>query len=624
MIRQATRALLAAAAIAVLLATLGSGALAFFSGNGSGNAAATVTTLSAPTISTATAGAGTVSLSWSAVSSPGTSAVQYYVTRDGGEPAGSCSSEDNPAAATSCTDSNVPIGEHSYRVVAVYKSWSATSGVKTAKVLTGAATRFTITASTTTPAASGSVNLTITAKDAANNTVTTYTGSKSLTFSGASASPGGTKPTVVNSSGTAISFGSATVLTFTSGVASVSSSRNGLMKLYNAGVNEIEADEGSISTPVPLVVTVSPGSFSGFTLVAENAAPAIGTEDDLTITALDAYGNVATSYDGEKSVVFSVVGTGGTTSPGGNVATVADLNGNDVAFGTATPIDFDAGVATGINGKNGAMTIYKSGAFEVRGTLNSKTSTNFKVTIAPGPMIRFALTASSTSFAATSSTNLTLTAQDVYANTVTSYAGSKNITFSGASASPSGTSPTVVNAAGTAVNFGTATALTFTNGVAATASAKNGLARLPKAGAASVTATDGTTSTASPLAFTVAPGTASRVAFDGLGASKGTVSTVCRLTCTVSGLGNSGTITGGLAITDTLGNAVSAIGSTKTITVSVTSGGTITGSPLSIPSSGEAVTATDFTYKAPSSGSFTHTITAASSGYTSATATVTR
>jgi hypothetical protein len=623
MIRRASRGILAAAAIAVLLAVLGSGALAYFSGNGGGTAAATVTNLSAPTLGTPTVGGGTVALSWSAVSAPGSGAVQYYVTRDGGDPGVVCPSEDVPSAVTSCTDSDVPIGEHSYRVTAVYKSWTAASGLKSAKVLTGAATKFTIAASTTTPAVNASVNLTITAKDASNNTVTSYSGSKSLVFSGAAASPSGTKPTVANSSGTATNFGSATTITFSSGIAAVSSSKNGVLKLYKTGVTEIEADEGSISTPVPLVVTVSPGSLSKFTLGGETATPVVAAEDDLTITAQDTYGNSVTSYDGEKSVVFST-GSTSSTSPSGQAATVADLSGNDVAFGTATPIDFDAGVATGNNGKNGAMTIYKSGVLEVKATLSSLTSPAFKVTVAAGTASKFVLTASATSIAATASTNLTTTAQDVYANTATAYAGSKNITFSGASASPSGTSPTVVSSAGTVTNFGTPTALNFTNGVAAVSSSKNGLTRLPKAGAASVSATDGTISSATPLAFTTTPGAASRVAFDGVTASAGTVSATCRLTCPVTGLGNSGTVTGGLAITDSLGNAVTGLGAAKTITVTVTTGGTITGSPLTIPAAGEAVTATDFLYKAPASGSFSHTITAASSGYTSATALVTK
>lgn len=623
MTRSLSRGVLVAGLTAVALAALGGGAAAFFAGNGAGASTAAVSSLGTTTISTPTVGGGTVSLSWSAVSAPGSGTVQYYVTRDGGQPGVACPNEGAPAAVTTCTDSDVPIGEHTYRVIAIYKSWTTTSAVKTAKVLTGPATKFTIAGNNAAPAAGASVNLTITAKDASNNTVTSYTGSKSLIFSGAEASGGGNKPTVVNSSGTAINFGSSTSITFSSGVASVSSSKNGVMKLYKSGVSEIDVDEGSISAPVPLAVTVSPGTFSKFVLGGATATPAVGAEDDLTITAQDTYGNTATAYDGEKSVVFTT-GSTSSTSPGGNVATVADLSGNDIAFGTATPMDFDAGVATGSNGKNGTMKLYKSATqLELKANVSSLTSAGFKVTASAGSATKLVLTASATSFAATSSTNLTLTAQDVYANTATSYAGSKNVTFSGASASPTGTNPTVVNAAGTTVAFGSATALTFTNGVAATASSKNGLARLPNAAPASVTATDGTLSTANPLAFTVSAGTASRVAFDGLASSAGSVSTVCRLTCTVSGLGNSGTITGGLAITDTLGNAVSNLG-TKTITVSVTTGGTITGSPLTIPEKGEAATATDFQYKPPSSGSYTHTITAASSGYTSATATVTK
>ncbi|MDX6624394.1 MAG: hypothetical protein QOE75_2326 [Solirubrobacterales bacterium] len=621
MIGRASRGIFAAAVIAVLLAVLGSGALAYFSGNGSGSAAATVTNLSAPTLGTPTVGGGTVALSWSAVSAPGSGTVRYFVTRDGGDPGVACPAEDAPAAVTSCTDSDVPIGEHSYRVTAVFKSWTAASGLKTAKVLTGAATTFTIAASTTTPAANASVNLTITAKDSSDNTVTSYTGSKSLVFSGASASPSGTKPTVANSSGTATSFGSATTITFTNGVAAVSSSKNGLMKLYRSGLTEIEADQGSISTPDPLAVTVSPGAASKFALAAATTTPTAGASDDLTITAQDVYANTATAYTGQKSVVFS----GASASPGGNAPTVADEDGDEIAFGTATEIGFTNGVAAGGGGTNGTMKLYKSGSASIQATQGSLTnSTKLAITVAAAPAAKFVLTASATSIAATASTNLTTTAQDVYANTATAYAGSKSITFSGASASPTGTSPTVVSSGGTVTSFGTPTALTFSNGVAAVSSSKNGLTRLPKAGAASVSATDGTISSAAPLVFTTSPGTASRVAFDGVAASAGTVSPTCRLTCPVTSLGNSGTVSGGFAITDTLGNAVTSIGSAKTITVTVTTGGTITGSPLTIPAAGEALTATDFLYIAPASGSFSHTITAASSGYTSATALVTK
>ena len=43
-----------------------------------------------------------------------------------------------------------------------------------------------------------------------------------------------TTPTVSNSSGTVIAFGSTTAITFSSGVATVSGANNGVMTLYKA------------------------------------------------------------------------------------------------------------------------------------------------------------------------------------------------------------------------------------------------------------------------------------------------------------------------------------------------------------------------------------------------------
>lgn len=489
--------------LAIALA-IGGSALAYFSSEGAGSAQAAVSKLTTPTISAATpAAGGTVALTWAAVTAPGAAeSVRYYVTRDGGQPAGSCPSAAAPTTVTTCTDSGVAIGDHTYTVTAVWETWTAASGAKTAKVTVGPATQFTIAASTTTPAVNGSVNLTITARDASNSTVTTYTGSKSLVFSGASASPSGTKPTVANSSGSAIAFGSATALTFTAGVAAVSSSKNGLMKLYRSGEALVSASEGSITTPTPLQFTVSPGTATKFVLAAATTTPTAGAGDDLTITAQDTYGNTATSY-----------------------------------------------------------------------------------------------------------------------------AGAKNVTFSGASASPSGALPTVVNSAGTAVNFGSVTALNFTNGVASVGSGKNGLMRLPNAGATSVSAGDGTIAVASPLAVTVSVGAASRLGLSGVTASAGTIGSPCLFTCPITALGNGGTVTAGVSVTDASGNTLSGLGEGHGVKVTA-NGGTVTGGTLlTIASAGPAVSTTQFTYAAPASGSFTNTITAVKSGgttYTSATATASK
>ena len=71
---------------------------------------------------------------------------------------------------------------------------------------TGALTRFVILPATTTPVAGAADNLTITMGDPYGNTVTTYTGPHDLTFAGANAI-GTYNPTVTNSSGTAVNFG---------------------------------------------------------------------------------------------------------------------------------------------------------------------------------------------------------------------------------------------------------------------------------------------------------------------------------------------------------------------------------------------------------------------------------
>jgi len=606
-----------AAAVLALVAS----ALSYFTAEGTGNASAAVSKLTAPTITAATpAAGGTVALTWSAMTTPGEGTVTYYVTRDGGKAAGNCPEQAAPTAVTTCTDGSVPVGEHTYTVTALWRTWQATSTGKAAKVTIGAAAAFTVAASASSITAGGSSNLTITAKDEAGSTVTTYTGSHSLVFSGANAAPGGTKPTVVNSSGTAVNFGSATALTFSSGVATVSSSKNGLLKLYEAGSANIVATEGSITTPSPPTIAVAAAAASKFALSAASAAPPAATRDDLTTTAQDTYGNTATSYTGAHSLVFS----GASASPSGTNPTVSDSTGADVAFGGATTVNFTAGVAKASEGAGGGMKLYKSGSTSVKATEGAITTpTAVTVTVAAASAVNLVLTSSTLTPVAATGFNITTTAQDTYGNTATGYTGSKNITFAGSTASPSGAQPTVVNAAGTAINFGAATALTFTNGVATPASSKNGFTKLNKAGAAAITASDGAISTPSSLALTVSTGAASRLGWIELTSSAGTIGSPCLFTCTITTLGNSGTVKAKVAITDSVGNTVSNVGAAKTVTVTST-GGTITGSPLAIPESGPSVTANQFTYTAPATGSFTNTITAASTGYTSATATASK
>jgi hypothetical protein len=406
-------------------------------------------------------------------------------------------------------------------------------------------------------------------------------------------------------------------------VATVASSKNGVLKIYKAGAANVVATEGSITTPTPLALTVSPAAASKYVVAAATTTPAAGVTDSLTITAQDTYGNTATSYTGSHSLIFS----GATASPAGNTPTVTSSSGAEIAFGGATAIEFSAGVAVADEGNGGVMKLYKSGSVSLKATEGSITNTALAITVAAGAATKLVLTAATTTPVAAANDNLTTTAQDVYGNTATTYTGAKSITFSGASASPSGALPTVANSSGTTINFGSLTALTFSSGVATVSSGKNGVMKLNNAGATSVSATDGTISTPTPLALVVSVGTAARLGLTSVAASAGTVGSPCLFTCAITTLGNSGTVTAVVSVTDSVGNTASAVGSGHTVSVTA-NGGTVTGGSLTIAATGPAVSTTQFTYTAPASGAFTNTITATATAgsplYTAATATASK
>lgn len=129
--------------------------------------------------------------------------------------------------------------------------------------------------------------LTVTAADTYDNAVPTYTGSHSLVYSGASAgrlrqhrdllhrrpqhhflgSPGEPlrhRRDGRQSSGTSVPVGTATPLNFTSGVATVTGSSNGVFKAARSGATTLAATDGKLSTASPLALTVSVGSASNY------------------------------------------------------------------------------------------------------------------------------------------------------------------------------------------------------------------------------------------------------------------------------------------------------------------------------------------------------------------------
>ena len=179
-------------------------------------------------------------------------------------------------------------------------------------------------------------------------------------------------------------------------------------------------------------MTVSAAALSKLVLAAETATPAVGAADDLTISAQDTYGNPIPTYNGSRASTFS----GASASPNGTVPTVTNSARRSDRLRRCDADQFEAGVAVTSGSLNGEMRLYKSGATSVKVTDGALTSATVTVTPPAGAAAKFALAASTLTPAAGASVNLTTTAQDTYGNTATTYAGSKNLVFSGPARAP--------------------------------------------------------------------------------------------------------------------------------------------------------------------------------------------
>jgi hypothetical protein len=477
---------LAFAGIPVAVVLGAAAAIAYFTAPGSGSATASVGVLSAPAAPMPTAGAGTISLTWSTVTPPtGNDTITYYIQRDGGNPGGNCPTSASPSTATSCTDSGLAAGTYHYTVTAVWRSWSQTSSSAGVTVASGALDHFSLSAASTTPTAGATDNLTITAKDLSGNTVTTYGGDQSLTFTGAN-TIGANQPTVTSKTGTAVAFGTAETISFTSGVAAVSGANNGVMTLYKAESATVTVSDGTHTGNAS--VTVGPASAASYTVSAPGSATA-GSPISTTLTAKDTYGNTATGYAGSHTVDFS----GPHSSPGGT------------SPGYPGSVSFTSGAGTA------SVTLYDAETTTVTAadhTTPSITGTSGSVVVASGNAASLMLSAASTTPTAGTSDNLTTTAKDTWGNTASGYTGDKSLTFGGASAAPSGTQPTVTAKTGAAVSFGSPETITFASGVASVSAGSNGAMTLYKAQTGSVTVSDGTISNGGGLSVTVSSGTA--------------------------------------------------------------------------------------------------------------------
>ena len=278
---------------------LGVAAWAFFTAIGSGSGSASTGSVSAPTVTVPASVSGTtVPVSWTASTvSGGRSVDGYYVQRFAGStPSAACGSSPGsllPATPTTCSDTGVSSGIYTYTVTAVYRTWTATSVASSqVTVSTSVLSSFSVVPTTSTPTAGNQFSVTITALDASSSTYTPYTGTQCVTFSGPDISPAPSSTVPSYPTQGLCSAGSS--VTFTNGVATAVP-----VTLFDAETTTLTVtDNPSSVVGTSASITVSPANARSLSVTAFPNSTTAGAAHAFTVTAYDAYNNVATGYLG--------------------------------------------------------------------------------------------------------------------------------------------------------------------------------------------------------------------------------------------------------------------------------------------------------------------------------------
>lgn len=428
-------------------------ASAYWTNAGQSNMSASLATLPAPTIESAAAGAETVELEWSPVVAPAAGTVEYYVSRDGAPAGPGCPGSSSTSTETNCTDTNVPVGSHKYTVTAVWRSWTA-SGERAVTVAYGPATHLVLEAASTSPLAGERDNLTVTAKDAGNRTVGTYTGAHDLVFEGAGESASGETPVVIDAAGNEQSFGEETEIAFSEGKSTVSSAINGVMKLYKAEAAHVKVKEAALNNGTGLAITVKAALATKRFNLSTSSEPTAGTAFNASLTATDEWGNTTAGYAGAKTILWS----GPSSSPSGKAPTYP------------ATVTFTAGLGTA------SIKLYDSQSTTLKAVEGAIEGTSVSLSVKPAAVKKFSVPTPAEQEAGAPFA-VTLTALDEYSNVATSYTGAKTLTWSGPANAPSGRTPEYPSSA-TSVTFsegvGTATAFKLFDAQSTTVKAKEG------------------------------------------------------------------------------------------------------------------------------------------------------
>ncbi len=288
------------------------------------------------------------------------------------------------AAATLAADSTLTNGTGTFNATlktAGSQTLTASDGTITGTsnaitVAPALAAHFVVTAPASTTAGS-SFSVTVTALDAFNNPATGYAGTTHFT-SGDSAATLPPDSALANGAGT---FSAA---------------------MRTAGAQTIAATDGTI-TGTSNVINVAPAAATHFIVSAPSTATA-GSAFNFTVTALDAFNNLATSYAGTGHFTSS---DGAATLPAGSTLTggTGSFSATLRTVGTRTITVTDGAVAGDSNAIN----------------------------VGPGPTTHFILTATASATAGTP-LSFTVTALDAFNNSATAYAGTAHFTSSDANA----------------------------------------------------------------------------------------------------------------------------------------------------------------------------------------------
>ncbi|MEI8273412.1 MAG: cadherin-like domain-containing protein, partial [Paludibacter sp.] len=198
---------------------------------------------------------------------------------------------------------------------------SSTTGILNASNLP----RFIITG-TATQTAGTTQNITITQTNSAGVTNSSYTGDKVLTFSGANSSISPVNAaTIKDKTGTNVSFGNSTTITFTNGVATVSAGNNGVLTLYKAESAIISVTDGTITSTGSdrLSINAIPANISmSFSIEPNGGLYNAVWSSQPVITFKDSYGNseLASNPHTVALTILNNAGPGGTLSGTTSVA----------------------------------------------------------------------------------------------------------------------------------------------------------------------------------------------------------------------------------------------------------------------------------------------------------------